>query len=55
MGTAEFRTWIFLRLNGIDDHLREQDALIVRLDSRLWWVLGSVLALGAVAILAAVL
>ena len=48
MGAGEFRQWTFLTIHRLDDRTR-------RIDQRLWWVLGSVVTLGVVAILAAVL
>lgn len=55
MGPREFRQWTFLRLNSIDEKLKGHDSRFDKLDSRLFWILGSAVLLGVVAILAAVL
>jgi len=48
MGTKEFRTYTYMKLNSIDHSVK-------KIDARIWWVLGSVVALGVVAITAAVI
>jgi hypothetical protein len=48
LSDREFRLWNFIKLKSIDERTSE-------LDKRLWWVLGSVVTLGIVAILAAVI
>ena len=55
MKTGEFRQYTAFRLDTIDEKLRSQDMKFLRLENRIWWVLGSVVTLGVVAILAAVL
>ncbi len=35
--------WVHFRLNEISEKLEEHDRRFLRLENRLWWVLGSVL------------
>ena len=47
LSDREFRLWNFLKLRDIDDRTKT-------LDTRMWWILGSVVVLGTLAILTAV-
>lgn len=47
-------SWMRGAVNGLEVRIDRLEARIDRLDNRLWWVLGSVIVLGIVAILVAV-
>ena len=48
MNPKEFRIYTFMKLSKLDH-------CVAKIESRLWWVLGSVVGLGLIAIIAAIL
>jgi hypothetical protein len=43
MDSKQWRIWTFLRLNSIDEKLREHDCMLDRIEGRMWAILTAVI------------